>query len=170
MELAWAGGLFVGEGCTFSARGGAMVGLNVTQAGALDRAPDILWRFHRAVGGIGFVEGPQLRIGKLPKWRYRVAGYELVQAIIAMLWPWLGESKRLQARSVFRRWQALESGVRRPGNHFGRPLNAKCVRGHSYDDVYVDRFGARHCRPCRRLRDREGQRRRRAERRRTSTR
>ena len=161
-ELAWAAGLFVGEGDITASSGGWEVHLHVSQSGEVDRAPDLLVRFREAVSCMGFVEGPQFRPGRMPKWRFRASGYEIVQAIVAMLWPWLGSVKKAQARRHLLARRALPVLDRRPGNRFGRPLNRVCVRGHDYSDVYVNRHGARCCRPCARIRSRESKRRKRA--------
>lgn len=164
-SLAWAAGLFVGEGCvTVSADGRyRQLILTVTQAGGVEHPPDILVRFRSAIGDMGAVDGPRIDPTgvRLPKWRFRVTGFEVTQAIIALLWPWLGEVKKAQAGRAFETFRSRPAGVRRAGNRYGRPLNARCVRGHDYTDAYVDPTGVRHCRPCMRLRGREGQRHRR---------
>src|SRR5207245_2971188 len=143
--LAGAGGLCVGEGDVGVTRGGSEITLHVSQSGIVREPPDLLLRFRTSVGGMGFVEGPAFVVGRRPKWRYRATGFEIVQAIIAMLWPWLGVVKRAQASTALRAYVAIPRGPRRPGNHFGRPLNLHCKRGHDYSDVYVDLHGVRHC-------------------------
>lgn len=95
-ELAWAAGFFDGEGTT---TGDAKAGrprtfLSVAQSGD----PDLLHRFQSAVGGLGRVNGPWAKSrGYRPQYAYQIHGFEAVQAVIAMLWPWLGETKREQA-------------------------------------------------------------------------
>jgi hypothetical protein len=155
IDLAWAGGLYDGEGCLSSTKGRPRyLVLTVTQAGGVDRAPEVLQRFRQAVCGIGFIDGPDLTEAWKPRWRYRVSGILVVELILSMLWPWLGSVKRQQATTLLDRAHAVPRGQVRPGNHFGRPLKDVCVRGHPYDDVYVDSRGTRHCIPCRRERDR----------------
>lgn len=101
-NLAWAAGLFDGEGWASSARynrktGGmtATLSLGVGQAHR-----EVLDRF-RAALGFGSVTGPT-KSRKTLMWSYRVHGFEKVQAVFAMLWPWLGEIKRAQVVKVLR--------------------------------------------------------------------
>ena len=86
-SLAWAAGLFDGEG-TFGSWGpwSSLRG-NVSQ---YDRR--VLDRFNDALG-VGNVYGPSSR----GEFKWQVGGDEKVQATIAMLWPWLGEVKCKQA-------------------------------------------------------------------------
>jgi len=161
IELAWATGLFEGEGGTTSERNGSRPMLHVSQSGSAETPPQVLMRFLAAVGGVGAVYGPQLRPPRQPKWQYRASGVEAVEYIIGLMDPWLGDVKRHQATAVLSKARELRSSRRlRPGNHFGRPLQDFCVRGHPLADAYVDRRGARYCRECRRERERDRRRRR----------
>ncbi len=170
LQLAWATGLFEGEGGVSSERRGARPMLHVTQAGNAVTPPDVLTRYLAAVGGIGVIYGPDIRPAHLPKWRYVASGIEVVEYIVGLMEPWLGDVKRRQAERVLTRaGQLREAHRRRPGNHFGRPLKDTCTRGHPYDDVYVDRNGVRHCRPCRREREHARRERRRTMHQRAST-
>ena len=94
VELAWASGLFEGEGCTASP-GVANPGL---QLGMTDE--DTVRRFQRAVG-IGVVEGPFGPYvgspGRKPMWRWRANAFEDTQAVIALLWEGFGVRRRKQA-------------------------------------------------------------------------
>jgi hypothetical protein len=99
-ELAWAAGFFDGEGNVrqTKTRSLAMV---ISQASD-DGVPEVLLRFQKAVGGLGTIEGPFPR--PRPNWRplycWRVTSFEKVQAVTAMLWPFLSSIKREQARVV----------------------------------------------------------------------
>jgi len=90
--LAWAAGLFDGEGSTSIARRG--VRLAVKQ-----HEPTVLLKFQDAVG-LGTVYGPYAIKGRegFFEWSFVVTRFEHVQAVVAMLWPWLGPVKRYQAR------------------------------------------------------------------------
>lgn len=98
-ELAWAGGLFAGEGC--------FTRINVYPSGIraqLDMTEeDVIQRFQAAVG-IGKVYGPYSR--KNPKgkasWVWYAGGFEKLQATLAMLWPWLNERRRNRAIALLR--------------------------------------------------------------------
>lgn len=155
LKLAWATGLFEGEGGVTASRSGREPILHVAQAGNAHTPPSVLVRFRDAVGGIGGIHGPGLRPPRQPKWAYHASGIEVVDYLIGLMDPWLGDVKREQARRVLDKARALRLGVRRSGNHFGRPLNTVCVRGHPYDEVYVDKNGVRHCMRCRRIRESE---------------
>ena len=95
VSLAWAAGFFDAEGC-FSSTARVGICVSITQS---DREP--LERFRTAVG-IGKIYGPyQANINdgyvRKPHYFFRAHGNERVQAILAMLWPWLGATKRQQA-------------------------------------------------------------------------
>ena len=106
-ELAYAGGLFEGEGTIYVR--------NLTPPKAWiclamsDREP--IERFQAAVGGFGKIYGPYqkkkklTRNGNLPKpmYVYHLYDFEKVQAVVAMLWPWLGPRRRGQAATVLTR-------------------------------------------------------------------
>jgi hypothetical protein len=115
-ELAWAGGLFEGEGSA-SIRGEHRVGkggpsLRIGVA-MCDLGP--LERFQRAIGGLGIIYGPYSPPSRHPDWRpifhWRAERFEHAQAVIAMLWPWLDSRRRGQCKA------ALDA-VRRPGPSF----------------------------------------------------
>jgi hypothetical protein len=108
-DLAWAAGLFEGEGCISFAKGrsrkiAAM--LNMT-----DR--DVVEHFQSVVGcGEIYAYKPQQE-GWKPQWRWHVGSFERVQALIAMLWPWLKSRRRSKIRSVLARYKACEPASRR---------------------------------------------------------
>jgi hypothetical protein len=93
-ELAWAAGLFEGEGC---------ISLKTHRAGTYrllttrrylhltvkmgDR--DSVDRFHRAIGGLGAVYRQSDGM-----WSWQTGKFEHGQAVIAMLWYGFGERRR----------------------------------------------------------------------------
>lgn len=103
-ELAWSAGFFDGEGCTMLRRDRRPndptrkptlnVGIAINQ---IDRR--VLDRFLEAVG-TGTIRGPYKTPGGRDQWRYVADGHARVTAVVAFLWPWLGEVKREQARRV----------------------------------------------------------------------
>lgn len=106
-EIAWAGGLFEGEGSIHIRRdlrptrsGQPVLRLSI---GMCDPGP--LERFQRAVGGFGAMFGPYSK-PKHPTWRpvylWQTEKFEHVQAVIAMLWPWLDTRRREQYRNALR--------------------------------------------------------------------
>lgn len=96
LELAWAAGFFDAEGYAgayLHHRGHVHTArIALSQGGA--GLPPILERFRRAVGGHGHLIGPVR--GYLYYWT--AGSFETVQAVIAMLWPWLSRPKRTQVR------------------------------------------------------------------------
>lgn len=153
-EVAWAAGLFDGEGHAGTNVRGRVIYLTVTQAGSSECAPFVLERFRAAVGGAGRVVGPVIDPTgvRAPKWRFVANGHEAVQFTGAALWQWLGGVKRAQLRKTLNVYRSIPVGARRQGVRFGRPLNRTCKRGHDYSDALVTARGVRDCRACRRTR------------------
>lgn len=149
-ELAWAAGFFDGEGHTgCRGEGSTVVILAVEQN---ERAP--LERFQRAVR-IGRVKGPYRNGTGNAHYRFSVTRYEDVQFIIALLWKFLSEPKRIQASralTVSRRqhWKRSLGGAKDRGRI---PLD-ECKNGHKYDNdnTRINRNGSRDCRACHRER------------------
>lgn len=108
-DIAWAAGLFEGEGSI----GGGLIG---TKAAArlflCTTDKDVLERF-REVVGLGVIEsGPRKSsLGKKPIWLWRVSSFQHTQAIIAAFWPWLGSRRRGRAQEV------LAANTRRTYGH-----------------------------------------------------
>lgn len=97
-ELAWAGGLFEGEGSFFLKPDQAV---NRACASVTMYDLDVLERFQQALG-IGKVRGPYgpYQPNRKPKYMWAINGFERVQATIAMLWPFLGERRKEKAAEV----------------------------------------------------------------------
>jgi hypothetical protein len=102
-QLAWAAGFFEGEGC---------IGLNhtsgkqrpqlVLSVGQVDPWP--MERFVEAVG-IGASRYVETRWAPTQQnvYRYRIVSFEKVQAVVAMLWPWLSPRRKQQYRTMLAR-------------------------------------------------------------------
>lgn len=98
-ELAWAGGFFCGEGCfSLNTRGRK----KYLKAGISQISREVLDRFHAAVQGVGTVYGPYQRKAKneKPVWVWQSHAFEDVQAVLAMIWPWLSPQKQEQYRAA----------------------------------------------------------------------
>lgn len=107
-ELAWAAGFFSGDG-TFGAYRNRRMGPNYRRVMAAlpqasnDGVPPSLLRFKAAVLGLGTIAGPRLRRegwGRLPQYRWETWDFARTQAVISLLWPWLTDEKRTQARAA----------------------------------------------------------------------
>lgn len=93
-ELAWAAGLYDGEGCVSSTGTGAQA--VVGQSSSSDEAPEVLVRFQRAVGA-GKINGPYLRPNRRPHYRWTLGRRADVIDFYAKLWPFLSGPKKTQA-------------------------------------------------------------------------
>jgi len=98
-QLAWAAGLLDGEGCFYSSKdkGRNYPRLKIAQSGS--EVPEVLLRFNTAIGGLGLIR-VWARPGKKLPYHLTVHGFDNVQAVMEMLWPWLGAIKKEQARKV----------------------------------------------------------------------
>src|SRR6266498_5295137 len=92
IELAWAAGLFEGEGCfTTGLNGYPRACLKMTDE-------DVVRRFAAAVG-LGHVTGPHAGAPK-PYWSHMINGFERTQYLAVLLWHGLGERRRRRVREI----------------------------------------------------------------------
>jgi len=142
-ELAWAAGLFDGEGWIGNHRrstGRLQVRLVIPQ---IDRR--VLDRFAAAVR-IGKVFGPYDAKNRVHKqFRYVVTHLPMVQAVIGQIWKFLAPVKREQAAAALIAARP-DAGVR-GGNR------QTCKRGHPFDEkntaiYYQHGYRSRRCRQC----------------------
>lgn len=90
-DLAWAAGLYEGEGTVCRARTSRFLSLTSTDE-------DVVLRFREAVG-MGQVTGPygpHPPRGKKVYWTWRVCNFEHRQAVTALLWDWLSPRRKVQ--------------------------------------------------------------------------
>ncbi len=122
-DLAWAAGLFDGEGCTIvhsdaSRPGYLRLEIIVAQAGRRG-VPAVLLRFQSAVGQLSRIVGPERR----EMYKCISRGRLEAMAIVALLWPYLGEVKRLQANHAIKEFLAQYASGQMPartGRHARR--------------------------------------------------
>jgi hypothetical protein len=105
-ELAWAAGFFDGEGTVGGYCKDGEVRINfVLKVYQTERST--LERFKAAVWGLGTVYGPYFRKDRKayhkPSYHYGVTGHRNVQAVVAMLWPFLSAPKKEQVRKALQR-------------------------------------------------------------------
>jgi hypothetical protein len=93
MNIAWAGGLYCGEGSATARRG-----YPVASMGQKNR--EVLDLFCAAVG-TGKVFGPYQQQGRCEMYQWHLGGREPVRALADLLWPWLSAEKREQFERVF---------------------------------------------------------------------
>ncbi len=138
VDLAWAAGLFEGEGCITLSKNCPVLQLNMTDQ-------DVVQHFHRVVG-FGTVAGPYPKGGgpHKPYWVWRCSGTEYPQALIAMLWEWLGGRRRRRAMTVLATCHAAPLALL----VVNRSKTA-CPRGHPYNVIASGKYkGKRYCRVC----------------------
>lgn len=100
-EIAWAAGLFEGEGSILVAMKHDRPGKSCPSLsmGSVDR--DVLDRFARVAGGK--VYGPYKGQGRRtpehyrPIYQWKLTGIERVQAVLREFWPYLGERRQARA-------------------------------------------------------------------------
>ena len=124
-ELAWAAGFFDGEGCVCCGTRQGKYKCIRLMVGQIDTRA--LWRMCTALGSIGTIrEGKRRKPSPLQKhivWYYWVDGFEGVQAVVAMLWPWLGPVKRQQASNALKAFITYQKTLTRPLAHrLPRPI------------------------------------------------
>lgn len=168
-ELAWAAGLFDGDGSTALLKhrthpGYSFAELSITQASA-GGVPEVLTRFRDAVAA-GRCYGPYGGSAThQPVYRWKAMSVAEVELVLAAIWPWLSAPKLSQAGSVMaiiRAQMPLPRGNPAWGSH-----KTHCVHGHELASArlrpYRPRFasastrkrtGHRGCLECLRLRAR----------------
>ena len=105
-ELAWAAGLFDGEGSsfiTFTRRRPWNRKCLVRSLSMKQNHISVLKRFYKAIGGLGSINGPyKYKYHKHAVYEWATRKFEDVQAVIAMLWFKLDKIKRAQAKRMLR--------------------------------------------------------------------
>lgn len=137
-DIAWCGGLFEGEGSMGFWRHRKSrqpkLQLNMTDEDTVRRFSGIF--------GLSLIRGPYCYNSKhKPQWVWSVGGFEKVQAVLAMLWPWLGERRRVKAIGVLAHARAAPSLPQ---------YRTDCPHGHplSGQNLYKRASGKRVCREC----------------------
>jgi hypothetical protein len=104
MNIAWAGGLYCGEGSATASKG------RYPQVTIGQKNREVLDLFCAAVG-MGKVYGPYQQPGRCEMYVWRLTGRNRVRALGDLLWPWLSAEKREQFERVF---TTLESAPAMP--------------------------------------------------------
>ncbi len=85
----------------------------------------MLARLHALFGGRLY--GPYRQNGINARYAWVLNGFELTQAVIAALWPWLGDVKRRQAKRMLLAYLAYVQRVQQEGGRKGWRLYGKSV-------------------------------------------
>ena len=106
-DLAWAAGLFEGEGnfsfyATKGSRRRVMARLTTTD-------DDVLQKF-KSIVGLGQIYGPFMpNKGKKLAWTWSTTTFEEAQAVVALFWDWLGARRKLAASSMLQQYHAVKT-------------------------------------------------------------
>jgi len=92
MTLAWAAGLFEGEGWFTSMRGVPVACISMTDRDVIERFRDVV--------GWGNVYSVDKGAGHKRQWRCGITGQERVRRFGDLIGPWLGDRRRRQLERV----------------------------------------------------------------------
>lgn len=110
IELAWAAGLFDGEGSAIIASSPGeppRPRLQIGQSGQEARAPMVLSRFHAAVGMLGLIHGPNIYDGyKQWRWVWQTSRVAHAVAVAEMILPYVCDVKHEQISNVLDVWRS----------------------------------------------------------------
>jgi hypothetical protein len=131
---AWAAGLYDGEGSTYLTNHRTHAGYRNAEARVTQSAPgatpEVLSRFQEIVG-CGRIYGPYVQdVAHQLVFRWNASAFGDIDAMLTLIWPWLGAVKRAQAtavRDVMRAQPQLPRGRPEWGNR-----KTHCIRGHEY--------------------------------------
>lgn len=144
IALAYAAGLFEGEGCvTLTQKRQPCLMVAMTDREPIEQIAAILG---------GRVYGPYHRAAhesRKPTYEWRLFGWTALEMTYPKLRKWLSPRRRGRFEEIL----AQAPTVRGSGSH--QRTKTHCIRGHVFDaaNTYVH-GGHRHCRACRRLRKR----------------
>ncbi len=142
-DLAWAAGLFEGEGSILvpsQRASNKTIRLSICSTDA-----DVIQRFHEIIGlGRQYDYVPKNSLGKKRQYWWVISGHEKVQAVLAVFWGWLGERRKSKAV------EALQKGAsQRLPNEYIKLLPWKCGHEKTSENTYRYPEGREGCRPCR---------------------
>lgn len=144
-QLAWAAGLFDGDGSTCFARhrtheGHVTADVAITQS-SRSGAPEVLERFSELMG-VGRVYGPCGALGDHGQvYRYKALRFVDAEHVIRSMWSWLGGVKRVQAATVLAVVGSQSALLR--GNPAWGSHKTHCVNGHEYATARIRPYVAR---------------------------
>lgn len=104
-ELAWAAGLFDGEGSISAVQAKAAKYPRLSFELGMTAEPAVT-RFQRAIGGVGRLFVRRRLPPRQPLHTFAISDFEHVQFAVALLWRWLSPHKRAQASNALKRWHA----------------------------------------------------------------
>jgi hypothetical protein len=157
VEIAWAAGLFEGEGCwnVYLPPSRRKVGRRQLQPQMKLAMTDgdVVRRFAGIVGCGSLRDRPRQH-GKShwkPTYEWNLYRRADIQCLIRFFWPYLGERRRGKAQEILDLGEAVPHGKR-----------THCPQGHPYagdnlvlESIHDGKYTARRCKTCRRAQDLE---------------
>lgn len=147
-DLAWAAGLFEGEGCFTSRRDYRLVFAKRPPCVAISMTDkDRLDKF-MAIVGMGRVVPLNPRTNCKPSWRWLATSFEECQGVVGLLWAWLGPRRR-EAAQIMLANAVTKSKVMRGREPSSRKylsnaevfaINERINKGEKDKDICID-FG-----------------------------
>jgi hypothetical protein len=136
-EIAWAAGLFEGEGSISYARRGGVPRLTL---GSTDF--DVVERFLNVIGR-GGIRANKIRAGNKPLKTWSAWTAPDCIYVLKLLLPWLGARRRAKALEALEQARKIQA----PGSS-----RTHCPQGHPYagSNLYLDAHQHRRCRACHR--------------------
>lgn len=111
-ELAWAAGLFEGEGC-FTTSTYKKTGYVQCRAKLNMTDEDVVKRFHHIIGVGTVIFVPVRSPGTLPQWQWGVSKISSVKLVFELLSPWFGERRKHQGLDVIARSEKYKESRRK---------------------------------------------------------
>jgi hypothetical protein len=136
LELGWAAGFFDGEGSTIARSLTSrpryhQLNVTVPQSGR-DGVPPVLLRFQGVMLGMGHISGPE----DDSLYMLRYAAREEVRLMLLLMWPYLGDVKRVQAtRAIELVEQQYTSGAVRRLPAWRRAPDPPAIRDRTSADL-----------------------------------
>lgn len=151
VEIAWAAGLFEGEGSITIQRSGDRGRLRVRFTLAMTDE-DVVRRF-QCILGCGSVYGPKMKKGATkPQWTYYVGRPEQIQRIAGLFRPYLGE------RRLAKLDECLSAYSAQPPRGNWQREKTHCPRGHEYTEENTVRYPSQYARRCKTCEREQGKR------------
>lgn len=133
LDVAWAAGLFEGEGSFSSTKRTRQIRMGMTDL-------DVLERFQRIVR-VGKVYGPRNKQeGRKPMYDWASMKWDDICYVIELFWPFLSPRRRAAAQTI----------LDHPPGGTANGLKTHCPQQHPYagHNLIIRKDGSRNCRAC----------------------
>lgn len=147
VQVAWAAGLFEGEGTIGYQEQNGRIRVRFALA---TTDLDVLEHFREAVG-CGYINGPKWReLSTKPIWLWAATSRADAALLSDLLYPFLGDRRR---SALERAWHEFAN---QPEPRHWRAELTHCKRGHAFavTNTRIETTGSRRCRTCERARGR----------------